>query len=49
MPHYELRKDGRTWVRSPIRNCGYTERELRSLRNHGYRLHAVEATKEDKK
>lgn len=41
MTLYEIRRDGRVWVRSPIPNCGYSDRELRSLRAHGFRLHAV--------
>lgn len=49
MTHYEIRRDGRVWVRSPIPNCGYTTQELRSLRANGYRLHKVEdnSTKEE--
>ena len=42
MTIYEIRKDGRVWVRSPIPNCGYSDRELNSLRAHGFRLHKVE-------
>ena len=45
MTHYELRRDGRVWVRSPTPDCGYTAKQLRSLRASGYRLHKVE-TKE---
>ena len=36
---YEIRKDGRVWVRSSIPNCGYTSQELRSLRDMGFSLH----------
>ena len=43
MTQYELRKDGRTWVRSPIPDCGYSAKELRSLRSNGFRLHKVES------
>lgn len=36
---YEIRKDGRVWVRSSIPDCGYTAKELRSLRAMGFSLH----------
>ena len=42
MTLYEIRRDGRVWVRSPIPDCGYSAQELRSLRAHGFRLHKVE-------
>lgn len=38
---HEIRRDGRTWVRSSVPNCGYTPQQLRSLREHGFRLHTV--------
>ena len=44
MTTYEIRRDGKVWVSSPIPNCGYTAQELRSLRDHGFRLHKVEST-----
>ena len=39
---YELRRDGRVWVSSPIPDCGYDKHTLRSLRDHGFRLYKVE-------
>ena len=39
---YELRRDGRVWVSSHIPDCGYDKHTLRSLRDHGFRLHKVE-------
>lgn len=43
MTTYEIRKDGRVWVRSPIPDCGYSPDQLRSLRAHGFKLHTVGA------
>jgi len=49
MTRYEIRRDGRVWVTSPVPDCGYTAKQLRSLRANGYRLHKVEDnTKEGK-
>lgn len=39
-PTYEIRKDGRTYVRSNAPDCGYTAAQLKSLRAAGYRLYA---------
>ena len=51
MTTYELRRDGRVWVSSPLPDCGYDPATLRSLRSHGFRLHKVETPdeKEDTK
>lgn len=46
MLRYEIRRDGKVWVSSPIPNCGYSAQELRSLRANGYRLHKVECNEE---
>ena len=43
MTTYELRRDGKVWVSSPVPNCGYDPSTLRSLRDHGFRLHKVES------
>lgn len=42
MTTYEIRKDGRVWVSSPLPDCGYPADQLRSLRAHGFKLHKVE-------
>jgi hypothetical protein len=39
-PTYEIRKDGRTYVRSAAPACGYTAAQLKNLRAAGYRLYA---------
>lgn len=36
---YEIRRDGRVWVRSSSPDCGYTAQQLRSLRAQGFSLH----------
>lgn len=36
---YEIRRDGRVWVRSSVPDCGYTAQQLRSLRAQGFSLH----------
>lgn len=41
MTLYEIRQDGKVWVSSTVPDCGYTAKQLRSLRDHGFRLHAV--------
>lgn len=47
MTTYELRRDGRVWVSSPVPDCGYDRGTLRSLREHGFRLYKVEASDTD--
>ena len=39
-PTYEIRKDGRIYVRSTAPDCGYTATQLKNLRAAGYRLYA---------
>lgn len=46
MTMYEIKRDGRTWVRSPLPNCGYTPQQLRSLREHGFKLHTINKKEE---
>lgn len=41
MTRYEIRRDGKVWVSSTVPDCGYTAKQLRSLRDHGFRLHTV--------
>ena len=36
---WELRRDGKTWVRSSITRCGYDAGTLRSLKAAGYKLY----------
>lgn len=36
---WELRRDGRTWVSSPIPNCGYDRDDLASLKKAGFKLY----------
>ncbi len=43
---YEIRRDGRVWVRSSAPDCGYTAQQLRSLRAHGFTLHKKGAEKD---
>lgn len=49
---WELRHREKAGVISPIKNCGYTDAELASLRKCGYRLYhdgkAVKAEKDKK-
>lgn len=46
---YEIRKDGRVWVRSPLPDCGYTPETMKSLRAHGFRVHTVKGSTDKKK
>lgn len=46
---YEVRKGGRAWVRSPLPDCGYTPEVMKSLRAHGFRVHAVTGGTDKKK
>lgn len=36
---WELRRDSKTWVSSPIPNCGYDREALLSLKEAGYKLY----------
>ena len=36
---WEIRKGGRVWVSSPIKNCGYSPEALKSLQRAGYKLY----------
>lgn len=36
---WEIRKDGKTYVSSGLKNCGYPETALKSLRQKGYDLY----------
>ena len=38
-PVYELRRDGRTWVSSPLPFCGYDKATLKSLKAAGFKLY----------
>lgn len=46
---YEIRKNGKVWVRSSIPDCGYTPETLKSLRAHGFKVHTVEGGTDKKK
>lgn len=35
---WEIRKDGKIYVSSSLKNCGYPELALKSLRQNGYEL-----------
>lgn len=36
---YEIRKDRKTVVSSPVKNCGYSKETLKSLEKNGYHLY----------
>lgn len=36
---YEIRKDGRTYVSSPLPACGYSKETLKNMKRAGYRLY----------
>ena len=36
---YEIRKDGQTYCRSTVPDCGYSKETLRNMKAAGYRLY----------
>ena len=36
---YEIRKDGKTYLASKIKNCGYSDHTLKGMRERGYSLY----------
>lgn len=36
---WQVRKDGRVLCASPVKNCGYNEKQLQSLKENGHSLY----------
>ena len=36
---WEIRKGRKVWLASPLKNCGYSESTLKSLRSKGFKLY----------
>lgn len=36
---WEIRKGRTVWLSSPLKNCGYSEETMESLRKRGFRLY----------
>jgi hypothetical protein len=36
---WEIRKGRKVWLASPLKNCGYPESTLKSLRSKGFKLY----------